>query len=114
MKKKQEVKNKDKLYGQTQTIIENRLQLLNTRELLGMLTWHRTRSETYLEYDEETRRTIGDSTWSSKGKLAYIEKYALRKVLATRPHVPNKIEGKLNRRKMATQHHGSKKKRKTN
>jgi|ERR1019366_811569 hypothetical protein len=109
-----EKKQESKLHGQTQTKIENRLQLLHTKELLDMLAWHRLSSETYLEYDEETRKTIGDSTWSSKGRLAIIEEYALRKVLATRPHVPNKIEGKRNRQKLATQHHGSKKKRKAN
>lgn len=33
---------------------------------------------------------------------------ALREVLATREHVPNKLEAKEQRRKMAQQHHGSK------
>lgn len=110
-REKRSEKARAKLHGQMQTQIEMRLKSLTTKHLLDMLARHRTSVETCLEYDAETRTLIGDSDYESKGDLAIIEEYAIRKVLATRPHVPGKQEGKRNRRKMATQHHGSKKRK---
>ena len=112
---RKEEKRLAKLYGRTQSMIEQRLQKLNTRELMKMLEWSRQPSgDFYLAYDMETIKACGGySDYDEKSQLALLEGYAVRKVLATREHVPNKLESKRNRRKLATMHHGKRKRKKS-
>jgi hypothetical protein len=52
----------------------------------------------------------GDVWIRDLGDVCYQDiEHFVREVLATRPHIPNKKEGKALRRKAATAHHGSKK-----
>lgn len=71
------------------------LETYSTRELLNM---HR-------------RGYGGGEVWiTGLGDICYSDiENLVREILATRPHVPNKKEGKALRRKAATAHHGSKK-----
>ena len=107
-----EEKTYRKLLGQKQTEIEIRLQKISTRELLDMLKRHRGVGHPCLSYDD-SYKAIRQPDWEDGGDIGMIEGYAIRNVLATRPHIKNKVEGKTHRRKMATMHHGKKKKSKS-
>lgn len=79
-------KLRQKEEGRKQKELEVKWQSLHTRELLAML--------------ENYRNAAGGVEW-----------YALKNLLANRPHIPNKMEGKRNRRKQATMHHGPRKRK---
>ena len=77
-----------------------------------MLKRHRGVGHPCLSYDD-SYKAIRQPDWEDGGDIGMIEGYAIRNVLATRPHIKNKVEGKTHRRKMATMHHGKKKKSKS-
>lgn len=81
--------------GRRQNELEQRLQKLTTRELLDMMQLHRGDFRSHLYADEEMQSTMETVEW-----------WAIKKVLATRPHVMRKIEAHCHRSWVAVRQHG--------